>query len=64
LRIDGHSYTPDLFRRIVTLAGRLHSFEQASIAVEVAADVVVSGRHIQRLTQEVGTDLAPTGHSG
>jgi hypothetical protein len=58
LRLDGHSYTPALRRRIVTLAGRLKSFAQAAIALEVAADVTISGRHIQRLTREVGEELA------
>jgi hypothetical protein len=58
LRLDNHSYTPALFERILTLAGRLKSFEQAAIALQVAADVDISGRHIQRLTQEVGDDLA------
>ena len=28
MRLDGHSYTPALLERIVTLAGRLSSFEQ------------------------------------
>lgn len=58
MRLDGHSYTPALLSRIVTLAGRLSSFEQVAVALEVAADVKVSGRHVQRLTQEVGADLA------
>jgi hypothetical protein len=58
LRRDEHSYTPDLLRRIVTRAGRLHSFAMAAVALEVAADLSISGRHIQRLTQEVGADLA------
>jgi hypothetical protein len=58
LRLDGHSYTPALLSRIVTLAGRLSSFEQVAVALEVAADVKVTGRHVQRLTQEVGADLA------
>jgi hypothetical protein len=58
LRLDGRSYTPDLLRRILTLAGRLKSAEQAAIALEVAADVAISGRHVQRLLQEVGDDLA------
>jgi hypothetical protein len=58
LRLDGHSYTPDLLRRILTLAGRLKSAEQAAVALEVAADVAISGRHVQRLLQEVGDDLA------
>jgi hypothetical protein len=58
LRLDGRSYTPALRRRIVTLAGKLKSFEQAAIALDVAADVTISGRHIQHLTLEVGEDLA------
>src|SRR5947209_5581210 len=56
--LDVDSYTPDLLRRILTLAGRLRSAEQAAIALEVAADVAISGRHVQRLLQEVGDDLA------
>ncbi len=58
MRLDGRSYTPALLRRIVTLAGRLRSAEQAAVALEVAADVAISGRHVQRLVQEVGDDLA------
>lgn len=45
-------------RRLVTLAGQLKSAEQAARAAQTAADVHISGRHLQRLTQEVGTDLA------
>jgi hypothetical protein len=58
LRQDGHRYTPDLLRRLVTLAGQLKSAEQAALAARTAADVQVSGRHLQRLTQDVGADLA------
>jgi hypothetical protein len=58
LRLDTHSYTPDLLRRILTLAGRLKSFELVAVALEVAADVPITGRHVQRLTQEGGADLA------
>jgi hypothetical protein len=58
LRRDGHSCTPDLLRRILTLAGRLHSAPETAAALEVAADVAISSRHVQRLLQEVGDDLA------
>lgn len=58
MRLDGHSYTPALLERIVTLAGRLASFGQVAIALEVAADVKLTGRHVRRLTREVGADLA------
>jgi hypothetical protein len=58
LRLHGHSYTPDLLRRLVTLAGRLASAEQAAVALAEAGVVQISGRHLQRLTREVGTELA------
>jgi hypothetical protein len=58
LRLDGPSYSPALLERILTRAGRLKSFEQAAIALGVAADVDISGRQINRLTHEVGADLA------
>lgn len=58
MRLDEHSYTPDLKRRIVTLAGQMKSFAQVAVALATAADVSISDRNVQRLTQEVGTDLA------
>lgn len=58
LGLSTHSYSPDLLRRIVSLAGSLHSFQQAALALEVAADVKISGRHVQRLAHEVGEELA------
>lgn len=58
LRLSGHRYTPDLLCRLVTLAGKLPSAECAATAVNTLAVATISGRHVQRLTQEVGTDLA------
>jgi hypothetical protein len=58
LRLDGHSYTPDLARCIATLAGRLSSAEHVAFALGETGAVQISGRHVQRLTREVGGDLA------
>lgn len=58
MRLTGHRYTPDLLCRLVTLAGQLPSAACAATALHTVADVQISGRHVQRLTQEVGTDLA------
>ena len=58
MRLTGHRYTPDLLCRLVTLASQLPSAACAATAVNTAANVPISGRHIQRLTREVGTDLA------
>jgi hypothetical protein len=58
LRLTGHRYTPDLLCRLVTLGGQLPSAALAATAAGTAANVHISGRHLQRLVQEVGTDLA------
>jgi hypothetical protein len=42
----------------VTLSGQLPSADCAATALHTIARVQMSGRHVQRLTQEVGTDLA------
>ncbi len=57
MRLTGHRYTPDLLCRLVTLGGQLPSAELAATAAGTAADVSISGRHLQRLLQEVGRDL-------
>ena len=58
MRLTNHRYTPDLLCRLVTLAGQLPSAACAATALNPVADVQISSRHVQRLTQEVGTDLA------
>jgi hypothetical protein len=45
-------------RPILTLASRLKSFDLTAVALEVAADIRISCRHVQRHTREVGADLA------
>ena len=58
LRLSGHRYTPELLCRLVTLAGQLPSAACVATAAGTLAGVQVSSRHVQRLTQEVGADLA------
>lgn len=58
MRLTGHRYTPELLYRLVTLSGQLRSAEGAATALHTVAQVQISGRHVQRLTQEVGLDLA------
>lgn len=58
MHLTNHRYTPDLLCRLVTLAGQLPSAACAATAVNTVADVQISSRHVQRLTLEVGTDLA------
>jgi hypothetical protein len=57
LRLDGHGYSTALLQKIVTAGARLHSFADAAFALELSG-LSISARHVQQLTQEVGTDLA------
>jgi len=57
LRLDGHGYSPALLQKIVTAGARLHSFADAAFALGLGG-LSISARHVQQLTQEVGTDLA------
>jgi hypothetical protein len=57
LRLDGHGYSPAVLQQVVTAGARLHSFADAAFALGLAG-LSISARHVQHLTQEVGTDLA------
>src|SRR5205085_6652176 len=57
LRLDGHGYSPLPLQKIVTAGARLHSFADAAFALGLSG-LSISARHVQQLTQEVGTDLA------
>jgi hypothetical protein len=46
-----------LLQKIVTAGARLHSFADAAFALSLSG-LTISARHVQQLTQEVGTDLA------
>ena len=56
MRLDGHGYSPALLQKIVTAGARLHSFADAAFALGLSG-LSISARHVQQLTQEVGTDL-------
>ena len=57
MRLDGHGYSPALLEKVVTAGARLHSFADAAFALGLAG-WSISARHVQHLTEEVGTDLA------
>ena len=57
MRLDGHGYSPALLHAIVTAGARLHSFADAAFALGLCG-LSISARHVQQLTQEVGTALA------
>jgi hypothetical protein len=58
LRLDGHGYSPALFQQIVEAAAQLKSFQQASLALGLLGGLDISPRHVGRLAQEIGAELA------
>jgi hypothetical protein len=58
LRLDSHGYSPTLLQKIVEAAGRLRSAGQAAIALRLLAQLDISARHVTRLTNLIGAELA------
>jgi hypothetical protein len=58
LRLDSHGYSPALLQKVVEAAGRLRSAGQAAIALQLLAHLDISARHVTRLTNLIGTELA------
>ncbi|MCP3886490.1 MAG: hypothetical protein GY700_13675, partial [Propionibacteriaceae bacterium] len=58
LRVDGHGYSPTILHRILHMAGVVSSFDVAEVALGVVGEIDVSARQINKLTVEVGGQLA------
>lgn len=58
LGLDGNAYSPGVLLQILTAAGHVKSFAQASKVIEVLAHFYISHQHIQQLTERVGTEMA------
>jgi len=57
LKLDSHAYSPKALRKIIETAGHVKSFELAAHLVELNAEISISGRHVNRLTQQIGAEL-------
>jgi hypothetical protein len=57
LKLDTHGYSPALLHKIIGTAGQVKSHELASRVVHLVGDIHISGRHINRLTEEIGTEM-------
>jgi hypothetical protein len=58
LKIDGHGYSPTILHRILHLAGVTSSFDVAEVALKVVGEIAISDRQINKLTSEVGEEMA------
>lgn len=57
LKLDTHSYSPMLLHKIIGTAGQVKSHKVAAQVVKLVGDIHISGRHINRLTEEIGTEM-------
>jgi hypothetical protein len=58
LKLDRHGYSPSILNKIVQAAGHVKSHQQAAKVLDVVGEIPISGRHVNRLTEEIGTELA------
>lgn len=57
LKLDTHGYSPSVLNKIVQAAGQVKSHQLAARILGVVGEIEISGRHVNRLTQEIGTEL-------
>jgi hypothetical protein len=60
LKLGPHGYTPSALNKIVQAAGQVKSHAIAAKVLGVVGEVAISGRHVNRLTEEIGMELAAT----
>jgi hypothetical protein len=57
LKLDTHGYSPAVLNKIVQAAGQVKSHRMAAQVLDVVGELSISGRHVNRLTEEIGTEL-------
>jgi hypothetical protein len=57
LKLDSHGYSPAIVTKIIEAAGHVKSHKAAAIMLELVGEISISSRHINRLTEEIGTEL-------
>jgi hypothetical protein len=57
LKLDTNAYSPSVLNKIVQAAGQVKSHELAAKVLDVVGEIKISGRHVNRLTEKIGTEL-------
>jgi hypothetical protein len=57
LKIGTHGYSPSVLNKIVQAAGQVKSHQVAAKVLGVVGEIAISGRHVNRLAEEIGTEL-------
>ena len=58
LKLDAHGYSPTTLYRIAYAAAEVKSHNKAAKMLDVLSDVAISGRHVNRLAEEIGLEMA------
>jgi hypothetical protein len=57
LKLGTHAYSPSVLNKIVQAAGQVKSYQVAAKVLGIVGEIPISGRHVNRLTEEIGTEL-------
>jgi hypothetical protein len=57
LKLNTHGYSPSVLNKIVQVAGQVKSHRMAAVVLDIVGEIAISGRHVNRLTEEIGTEL-------
>jgi hypothetical protein len=57
LNLGNHAYSPRILHKIVETAGLVKSFKLAAHLLQLNAEFSICGRHVNRLTNEIGAEL-------
>jgi hypothetical protein len=58
LKLDEHGYSPTTLYHLMYAAAEVESHGKAAKLLEVLRDVPISGRHLNRLAEEIGLAMA------
>ena len=57
LKLDAHGYSPTTLHRILYAAAEVKSHNKAAKILDVLDDLPISGRHVNRLAEEIGQEM-------
>ena len=58
LKLDVHGYSPTILHKILTTSAEVKSHNKAAKLMKVLCELAISGRHVNRLANEVGLEMA------
>jgi hypothetical protein len=58
LKLDEHSYSPTILHKILAATAAVKSHNKAAQLLELLCELEISGRHVNRLAEEIGLAMA------